>query len=227
MTSPPYLTSCMHEWLGISVQMLCAYCLMDELCRREYPELSDYGVSIDPTDIRHLSVDDKQAEDACLAVAVYLHTNTKAGMEAFALRRGNATGAPTMELASRIAGRIERLDKILAQTRVADEERIRAHWQEIQQKKAAVEEYREALSEAERRIQSMESRLSRQQYSKDYYSGYQDAMRSLEMAKDELDKLKDGLDLYLQAPQPVYQPLPRDTNRAKTVSIQCSNVCHL
>jgi hypothetical protein len=78
-----------------------AYCLSDATARQLHSSsMEGYGVSASWQDLRHLVLSDRQATDAALGVAQYLHTYSQPGKELFSLANG---GAPTFQMAAKFA----------------------------------------------------------------------------------------------------------------------------
>jgi hypothetical protein len=72
------------------------YCLLHADAAEEHTVLARYGVALDHTELQHLVLGDRLAQDAALAAAGYLAQRERRGREAFCLRSG---GDATFQLA--------------------------------------------------------------------------------------------------------------------------------
>ena len=83
-------------------QACCAVCLIDATAAEEHPLLRRYQAALDPSDLRHLVLSSRGAQDAAAAAAAYLaaRRGPVSGPEAFSLRDD---GAGTFQFALEVA----------------------------------------------------------------------------------------------------------------------------
>jgi len=76
--------------------VLCAWvahCLLHAAACAAHPILERFGVGVCWEDLGHLVLSDRQAVDACLNVAGYLHSRSKPGWGIFSLRESRSNGS--------------------------------------------------------------------------------------------------------------------------------------
>ncbi|GLC49187.1 thioredoxin-disulfide reductase [Pleodorina starrii] len=185
------------------------YCLMREAARREHPIVSRYGVFGSHHDLRHLVLSDRAAVDAALAVAAYLQRHAVVGRPLFSKLDD---GGATMQMAGEFAQGCPRLVGIwAAECRDADD-RVAAHWAEVQRKQALARKLRAELAELESEGRSLQSTLNQLRYG--YNSDVYEAQRRVDNNARQQQSKRSELAEAEKAPPAVMQPLPKDSGRA-------------
>jgi hypothetical protein len=186
-------------WIG--------FCLVHEAAVQCTPELRSYAPALDWRDLRLLVLEDKSAVDAALHVASYLQANQPpAFWPVFSLRPGDKTFDFAREYARRVHGNIWRAEQAAA------ERRAEAHYAEVLRKQ-------ERLRTLDEELRVLETRHS--QASDEYYRTRYPYDQPAEQAKDalaaEISSIMAEIRSEEKPPEPMYQPLPRDKDKADAI----------
>jgi hypothetical protein len=181
--------------------------------RRHASVISQFGVSLDWQDLRHVLLSDRTATDAALAVGSYLQRCSKPGKELFSLRNKAATFAA----AEQYAESDHEMRGLLQQHKADCKARFDAHAAEVQRKKRLVARIRSE-------IQSLESEYSRLKRDSDaeysFSARYQSARyhqlgNRISSVNSQIKQKEAELKAALKSPEPVIQPIPQSPGLAR------------
>lgn len=196
----------------------CAFCFVHKVTLPfEFKVLKDFGVALQPDDLRHLVLSQKPAVDAAQHVCAYLRKH-KSGLDVFSLRPSDAT----FEMARLHSSRSKETQALWETEKREAAGRQEQHWQAVQKKQAELRTLDSELASLEaKRDQALRSRNSWNEPSRDTshcndrewrdyndeYSKYTGrvAQKSAEIRSTE------------KPPAPIYQPLPEDEAAARVI----------
>jgi hypothetical protein len=192
-----------------------AFAVLQLACstQRHAAVITQFGVSLDWQDLRHLLLSDKAAVDAALSVGSYLKQFSKPGNELFSLRNQ----AASFKAAEQYAGQDAEMCKLLQQHQADCAARVAAHWREVQRKKAVTASIRSELQ----RLDAELSQLKRDRDSayNEYPKGRSDRYYELNSQHSSINNLigqkKRALAEALTAPDAVIQPIPSSEAKAR------------
>ncbi|GAX73071.1 hypothetical protein CEUSTIGMA_g524.t1 [Chlamydomonas eustigma] len=204
------------------------YCLADAAARQLHgSSMERYGVSASWEDLRHLVLSDRQATDAALGVAQYLHAHTKPGKELFSLANG---GAPTFQMAAEFASGDAMLTGIWKSEQTAADHRKAAHWAEVQRKQKLAAALRlelavlishmgkscQLMGDAQQELHAQRALYS---YKESYMwssqqAAYNKAYQNHQNARHQVSSKEAEVRSAEAAPPPVMQPVPKEKNKA-------------
>ncbi|KAG2451920.1 hypothetical protein HYH02_003695 [Chlamydomonas schloesseri] len=188
----------------------CAYCLAHDSVAQRHPLVREYRAALQFEDLRHLVLSDRQAVDALLAVAAYLHYQRQRGTQPlFSLRDG---GSGTFGFAERFAEQDSRLQQILANERQDAAARVDAHWAAVQKQQRELQQARQQLASLETDGKSLRSRLSQVSYNSWEYNSLQG---SISRNSSNQNTSKSRISTLKKPPPPVLQPLPAANGAAR------------
>lgn len=216
------------------LQAWCAFCFTHSYACRVHPLLLEYGVGLDCKDLQHLVLGDREAEEALNAVAAYLRTHTRPGLEVFAERGTDAT----FLFALSFAQRDHNLKKLLTEEQASAQARKDAHWAAVQAKQREAASLRQRISTVKYELANLRSQLNsaegrrdscvsydyrgRSQYSsnyKKYASKVDDLEFQVRSKSNEENSLERQLENTLKPPADVIQPLPANGDKALQVQL--------
>jgi hypothetical protein len=175
--------------------------------------ISQFGVSLDWQDLRHLLLSDRTAVDAALAVGSYLQHFSKPGRELFNLRNT----AASFSAAEQYAERDDEMSRLLRQHKADCDARVKAHAQEVQRKKRLVAQIRSELQSLRSKVSQLQSQRNAEYNS---YACYQSAEydrlgSSISSVNSEIWQKEADLKAALKSPEPVIQPIPQSSAKAR------------
>jgi hypothetical protein len=186
-----------------------------------------YEMALNFRDLRVLSLSDGQAHDTLAAVTLYLRQRTGNGGMArpiFSLLGKDATETFAKTMARKSARVTKMIQERWSEEQENAQKRVDAHWKEVQEKKKKVAALRARLAEEESDLRDAKCALGLvTQYKTRYYLGGSDNVQTNEyMAANSLverhqwavKSTERQIEIELQAPPPVIQPLPESESEA-------------
>ncbi|KAJ1474778.1 hypothetical protein T484DRAFT_1910816 [Baffinella frigidus] len=188
-----------------------AFCLVHQATQGGFPLLGDFGVALDPRDLRHLVLADKLAVDALLRCAAYLHT---AGWDVkpcvFSLRAGDGT----LDLARQSAEACPEMVRLWEEEVAAASERRERHWVEVQRKKKRIAVLRSEIPPLETRARAADND------GRDFLNAYSAVVAANQLAAGlRLQIVRNEAEITREKTPPpaVLQPLPAERSKAMAV----------
>ena len=181
--------------------------------KQSVPLLDDFGVALNWQDVHFLVLSRRNALEAALNVSKYLKENTNSKKLFDLCNQEN-----TFEFAHRYALSSSSLMRIWEQEKRDAEERQEDHWQEIQKKKATIARLRKELEQCEQKKHKLHSDLSKLSYWKSSERPqYEYVERQISNANNDIWWKNYEISNEKKAPDPVYQPLPKNEENALRV----------
>lgn len=185
-----------------------AYCLTHQAACAAHLRVQQYGVALDWQDLQHLTLTDIfQTKAAVAGAASYLRRHSKPGQELFHLSKQR----PTLRFAEAFAAADDSMCSMLAAHRRADQQRMAAHWKQVQKQQREAEQLAADITDLESRRSSLSRRWSDCSYHSETYN---DLTTQISKLDRQLGSKKDALKQAETPPPAVIQPLPRDESWA-------------
>jgi hypothetical protein len=191
-----------------------AHCLqLSCTTQRHAAVISQFGVSLDWQDLRHLLLADRTATDAALAVGSYLQRFSKPGKELFSLRNKAATFAA----AEQYAESDHEMRKLLQLHHEDCRARCAAHAHEVQRKKDLVAEIRSELQDLRSRVSQLKSASNAEySYSVRHQSArYHQLVAETYSVNSQINNKEAEEQAALESPEAVIQPIPKSPSLAR------------
>lgn len=193
-------------WIG--------FCVAHEAALQCSPELRSYAPALDWRDLRWLILEDKSAVDAALHVAAYLQAKQApavADKPVFSLRRGDKTFDFAREYSRRVHGKLWRAEHAAAQRRTD------AHYAVVLEKQRRLHSLDEEMTVLRSRLsEAVAERRGMQSLSVDVLERVA-RQSKLDRLQIDITLKEEEIRSVEQPPPPVYQPLPRNKDKADAI----------
>lgn len=186
-----------------------SFCLVHKMNNQCEPLLANFGVPIEPKEIRHLKLSDKVFSDAALQVVAYLHSARDDRPSLFSLREDDQTMSFALQRA--------RGDSVVMAAwrteQAAAKGRQQHHWTQVLSKQERLRELDENLAELKGQMISAERAFDNTAYPSPHTSSQNDSKRSeaskkIKRLTGEITETNELITATEKPPYPVLQPLP-------------------